>query len=406
MSAVSLNRSLGVVLLIMFGLGNILGAGIYVLVGKVAGAAGYFAPLSFLIAAVVAAFSALAYSELAARYPDAGGEVVYLDHAFGIRALSLGTGLVIAAAGMTSAAAIARGFAGYVQVFWNAPAALIVVLTLAALGAVAVWGVRESLSIAAAFTVIEAVGLLLVIVPAAMEPDRWLEVAATWSTDLDAAAVGGIVMGAFLAFYAFLGFEDMVNLAEEAENPQRDMPVAIVTALVVSTAFYALTVWAALAYMTPAGLDASRAPLADLFHSITGSGPALLTLVAMFAVINGALVQIVMVSRLLYGMGKRSRWLAPLSHVDRRTRTPARATVVVAAVVLALAVWFPVRALAEYTSGLVLVVFVLVNGSLIAVKRARPVERGVRVVPGWIPWAGIATTISLLAYVWWNEVFA
>lgn len=389
----------------MFGLGNILGAGIYVLVGKVAGEAGYFAPLSFLVAAVVAAFSALAYAELSSRFPDAGGEVVYLDHAFGMRALSLGVGLIIAAAGMTSAAAISRGFTGYLQVFWGAPMAVILVLTLFALAAVAIWGVRESLSIAAVFTVIEAVGLLMVIVPALRKPDQWLDVAATWPAELGPAVLGGVVMGAFLAFYAFLGFEDMVNLAEEAENPERDMPAAIVIALLVSTVFYALTVWAALAYMTPAALEASGAPIADLYQSITGSDPVVLTLVAMFAVINGALVQIIMVSRLLYGMGKRSRLLRPLSAVNPRTRTPARATVVVAGIVLALALWLPVRTLAEYTSGLVLLVFILVNSSLIAVKRARPVEPGVRMVPEWVPWAGIATTISLLAYVWWNELF-
>lgn len=405
MSTVSLQRNLGVVLLVMFGLGNILGAGIYVLVGKVAGEAGYFAPLSFLVAAVVAAFSALAYSELASRFPDAGGEVVYLDHAYGIRALSLGVGLIIAMAGMTSAAAIVRGFAGYAQVFWSAPAAVIVVLTLVTLAAVAIWGVKESLSIAAIFTVIEAAGLLVVIVPAGLEPGRWLEVASTWPADFGPAALAGIVMGAFLAFYAFLGFEDMVNLAEEAVNPQRDMPTAIVIALVVSTVFYALTVWAALAYMTPAELDASRAPLADLYENITGSDPVLLTVVAMFAVINGALVQIIMVSRLLYGMGKRSRLLRPFSLVNRRTRTPVRATVVVAGIVLVLAVWLPVRTLAEYTSGLVLLVFILVNSSLIAVKRVRPVEHGVRVVPAWVPWMGIVTTISLLAFVWWNAVY-
>jgi len=402
---VTLKRSLGPALLAMFGLGNILGAGVYVLIGKVAGEAGYFAPLSFLLAAVVAAFSALAYAELAARYPDAGGEVVYLDRAFGVRALSLAIGAVIAAAGMTSAAAITRGFAGYVQVFLDAPPSFIVAATLLALAAVAVWGVRESLFIAAVFTVVEAAGLLVVIAPAALEPGRWLDVAAAWPGRLDSAAVGGIVMGAFLAFYAFLGFEDMVNLAEEAENPQRSMPVAIIAALVVATLFYALTVWAALAFLTPVELDASGAPLADVYQAATGRSPVMLTIVAMFAVINGALVQMIMVSRLLYGMGRRWRSLGVFSVVSERTRTPVAATLFVAAVVLVLAAGFPVRDLAEYTSGLVLVVFVLVNASLIKVKRTRPLEPGIRAVPGWVPVSGIVTTISLLGYVCWNELF-
>jgi amino acid transporter len=291
-----------------------------------------------------------------------------------------------------------------VQVFWNASPELIVAITLSGLAAVAIWGVKESLSIAAVFTLVEAAGLLAVIIPAAAEPGRWLEVAATWPSDLAPAAVGGILMGAFLAFYAFLGFEDMVNLAEEAENPQRDMPAAVIIALVISTAFYALTVWAALAYMTPRELDASGAPIADLYRRLTGGDPALLTLVAMFAVINGALVQIIMVSRLLYGMGRYSRLLQPFSVVSPGTRTPVRATVVVAVIVLALALWLPVRTLAEYTSALVLLVFVMVNSSLIAVKRSQPLQAGVRPVPGWVPWLGLVTTISLLGYVWWNEL--
>ncbi|HSH42277.1 MAG TPA: amino acid permease [Arenicellales bacterium] len=404
MTGAGLRRNLGVGLLVMFGLGNILGAGIYVLVGKVAGEAGYLAPLSFLVAAIVAAFSALSYAELASRFPEAGGEVVYLERAFGLRSLALGVGLVIAVAGMTSAAAIARGFAGYVQVFWNASPELIVALTLIGLAAIAIWGVKESLSIAALFTLVEAGGLLAVIVPAAAEPGRWLQVAAAWSPEPAPAVSGAVLTGAFLAFYAFLGFEDMVNLAEEAENPQRDMPRAVIIALVISTAFYALTVWAALAYMTPAELDASGAPIADLYQRVTGGDPALLTVVAMFAVINGALVQIIMVSRLLFGMARYSRLLQPFAVVARGTRTPVRATVLVALVVLALALWLPVRTLAEYTSALVLLVFVMVNSSLIAVKRARPLQAGVRPVPAWVPWAGLATTISLLGYVWWNEL--
>jgi len=401
--AAGLKRSLGPVLLVMFGLGNILGAGIYVLIGKVAGEAGYLAPVAFVVAAVVAAFSALSYAELAARFPDAGGEVVYLDRAFGIRTLSLLVGLVIALAGIASAAAIARGFAGYAQVFWAAPAGVIVTLALAALGALAVWGVRESLFIAAVLTAFEAAGLLMVIVPAADAPGLWLDAAAAGSTALEGSAAAGVLMGAFLAFYAFLGFEDMVNLAEEASNPQRDMPRAIVLALLISTVFYAFTVWAALAYMTPADLNASDAPLADVYERITGNSPLVLTFIAMFAVINGALVQVIMVSRLLYGMGKRSRILRPLAAVHPRTRTPVRSTVLVTLIVAALAVSLPVRTLAEYTSGLVLVVFVLVNCSLIAVKRAAPAAAGVRVVPRWVPFLGAASSISLLLYVWWNK---
>jgi len=399
LAAVGLKRNLGVVLLTLFGLGNILGAGIYVLVGKVVGEAGYFAPLSFLVAAVVAAFSAFSYSELAARFPDAGGEVVYVQEALRIPLLSMGVGILIAAAGMLSAATIARGFAGYVQVFWEAPAPMILVIALVSLAGAAIWGVKESLTIAAVLTLVEAAGLLAVILPAASEPERWLAVTGHWSGGLDTTVMAGVLLGAFLAFYAFIGFEDMVNLAEEALNPGRDMPKAIAIALVVSTLFYALTVWAALAYMVPPELDASTAPLSDVYERVTGNSPVMMTVVAMFAVINGALVQIIMVSRLLYGMGRRFRPFRLFASVSPTTRTPLPATVSVAAVVLVLSVWLPVRTLAEYTSGLILVVFILVNASLIVVKRRRGGYDEGRIVPLWVPVAGVVTTASLLTYV-------
>ncbi len=404
MQPVSLQRNLGLPLLVLFGLGNILGAGIYVLVGKVAGEAGYFAPLGFLVAAIVAAFSALAYAELSARFPDAGGEVVYLDKAFGIQVLSLGVGSVIVMAGLLSAAAIARGFAGYVQVFWDVPTDLVVVLALLVLGAVAAWGVRQSLLIAAVLTVAEIAGLLLVVVPASAEPAAWLAVTDHWTSGLDAAVLGGVLSGAFLAFYAFIGFEDMVNLAEEARNPQRDMPRAIVLALVVSTTMYAWVVWMALAYMTPDELANSNAPLADVYQRVTGGDPRLLTLIAVFAVINGALVQIIMVSRLLYGMGRRSRWFRVFRSVNATTRTPVRATLLATAVVAILATSLPIQTLAEYTSGLVLVVFLLVNASLIRIRQSRQERQQVLRVPTWIPVAGIVLTASLLAYTIWTTL--
>ena len=138
----SLKRTLGPWLLLFFGLGNILGAGIYVLIGKVAGEAGYLAPVSFALAAVVAGLSAMSYAELSVRYPEAGGEVVYMQRAFGWSVFSIIIGVLIASAGILSSATILKGFAGYFQVLWPMPTSLIIVSAVSIIACVAVWGVK------------------------------------------------------------------------------------------------------------------------------------------------------------------------------------------------------------------------------------------------------------------------
>lgn len=297
-----LQRRVGFWLLTFYGLGNILGAGIYVLIGKVAGEAGFLAPVSFLLAAAVAAFTALTYSELSARFPVAAGEAVYLEKAFSLPALSFITGLLITFAGLFSAATIALGFAGYAQVYASLSTPALVILLMLGLGGLAIWGISQSVIAASLLTLVEIVGLLsvLFLLPG-HEPEMLAALDALQSSDW---TVGGLVAGAFLAFYAYVGFEDMVNIAEEVREPEKNMPRAIIAALVISTLLYAAVVFAAVSLVVPAQLAASDAPLAEVFRQGDIS-PAFITLVGMFAVINGALIQIIMASRILYGMSSR-----------------------------------------------------------------------------------------------------
>ncbi len=158
-----LKRSVGVTMLTLYGLGNILGAGIYVLVGKVAGVAGSATVLAFVMAAVGVAFTVFSYAELAARYPLSAGEALYVQRAFGFRHLSTAVGLLVLFSGICSSAAIAQGFAGYFQLFVAMDRTLLITLLLLTLGMVAVWGIGESLTVVALFTLLEAAGLLLVV---------------------------------------------------------------------------------------------------------------------------------------------------------------------------------------------------------------------------------------------------
>lgn len=391
-----LKRSLGLWLLVFYGLGNILGAGIYVLIGKVAGEAGYFAPIAFMVAALVAAFTAFTYAELSSRFPVSAGEAVYLQEGFGLAWLSTVVGLLIAFAGMLSAATIVRGFSGYIQVFSDLPTDLIVLGILLVLGLVAIWGISESVQVAAFLTVLEIFGLLLIIAVGSKQLVILPEVISTLPPLSESFVWSGIFMGAFLAFYAFIGFEDMVNVAEEVKEPEKNMPRAILIALVVSTLLYALVSLVAIANLTPAELKASAAPLADIYTSATGNKPIVITFVSIFAVINGALIQIIMAARIFYGMSRQGWIPAFFSRVSTRSQTPVIATAFVVLVIALLAVWFPLQKLAEATSTLILVIFLMVNIALLRIRRQQVAPENVRTYPVWVPVCGALGSFLLL----------
>jgi amino acid transporter len=393
-----LKRSLSLWLLLFYGLGNILGAGIYVLVGKVAGSAGLFAPAAFFVASLVAAFTALSYAELAARYPLSAGEAVYVQKGLGLPALSVMVGLLIVLMGAVSAATIARGFVGYLDVLIELPDAVAIALLVAVLAATATWGIVESVSIAALVTLIELLGLGLVLAVAGHNlvsvPERLPELI----PPMDPVIWQGILFGAFLAFYAFIGFEDMVNVAEEVRNPERNLPLAILLALGITTLLYAAISLTAVLTVAPEQLSASDAPLATIYEHATGRKPVVLSIISIFAVVNGALIQIIMGSRILYGMSRQG-WLPPLfGRVWSKTRTPLAATITTASVVLVLALWLPLVTLAKSTSFLVLIVFSLVNLSLLRIKWRDPHPEGLRVIPQWIPAGGIIASLGLLLF--------
>jgi len=391
-----LKRVLSLPLVTFYGLGNILGAGIYVLIGKVVAHAGAFAPISFLIASLLACLTALSYAELAARYPLSAGEAVYVQEGIGIDVLSALVGLLIVLAGVVSAATILRGFVGYLQVFIPVPGVVVIPLLALVLGGLAAWGIAESVMVAAFITVVEIAGLLLVIWVAApimvtIDPALF-----DFTPLLEGDVWYGIFIGGFLAFYAFIGFEDMVNVAEEVRQPGRNLPRAILLALIVSTLLYFLVAVVAIASVPPADLADSDAPLAFLYREITGRNPVVISLISMFAVINGALIQIIMASRVCYGMS-RKRWLPSLfGRVHAVTRTPVVATVSVALLVLVMALWLPVETLAKATSYFLLMVFTLVNLSLWRLKRSSIHPEGVIRIPLWVPVAGFYASLTFV----------
>jgi amino acid transporter len=368
-----------------------------VLVGEVAGLSGLQAPLAFLAAALMATPTALSFGELAARFPFSAGEAVFVERGLRLAGLPLVVGLMVAFAGMVSAAAISQGFAGYFRVFVDLPPAGLTAALIVLLGVLAVWGIVESVSLAAVLTVAEVGALVMVIAGGADDVLASPEAVAEMLR-LPAAALPGILAGGVLAFYAFIGFEDMVNVAEEVREVERNLPRAIIITLLVTTLLYVLVAAVAVTVVAPAELAQSEAPLALVFGRATGWSATPISLVAVFAVVNGALVQIIMASRIFYGLSRLGHLPSVLGRVWRRTRTPVAATAVAAGITMIFALSLPIVRLAEMTSFITLSVFALVNAALIALKRRREAPpQGFR-VPAAVPFTGLCVSVAFAVY--------
>jgi amino acid transporter len=389
-----LKRTLGLPLVTLYGLGNILGAGIYVLVGKVAGYAGSSTTLAFIIAMVTAAVTALSYMELAGRFPVSASVSVYLHRAFGKRWLSTTIGLAMVGGGVASAAALAQGFAGYLSSFVSVPTLVGSVGLLAVLGAIAIKGIGESATMAALLTGLEVLGLVLVIW-FGRKAFAHIDVGGVIAID-PAVGIGGLFAGAFLAFYAFIGFEDMVNVSEEVRNPSRTMPLAILLALMISTVLYLLVVLVSTTLVSPAELADSAAPLTLVFERSGASHGVLLSLIGMIAAMNGVIVQIIMGSRILYGLATEGWIHRVFGKVHGSFQTPVTATLVVLATMIAATAVLPLVSLARLTSLLVLIIFTLVNAALIVIKRRHRDHGGYIDVPAVIPYLGVALCLGTL----------
>jgi APA family basic amino acid/polyamine antiporter len=402
---VTLKRSLILPQLVLYGLGTTIGAGIYALIGELAGISGYLAPVSFLVASLIAGLTALSFAELSSRYPRCAGAALYVKEGFSVDRLSILVGLLVIAAGLISASALVNGFVGYLHEFIELDRLVIIFLVVLSLGIVAAWGINESVTIAAAITVIEIGGLLLIIVVSI----NGLEIdSARWGALLpsfDTTSIGSIYAGSLLAFYAFIGFEDMVDVTEETVNAKRNLPIAIILTLGITTLLYMTIMITSVMTISPEVLATSEAPLALIYEYHTGKQAVIISIIGMFAIINGALIQMIMASRVFYGLSSRGQLPAVLQFVHPKTRTPLVATVLATVIVLILASLGRLATLAEATSVIMLIVFSMVNLALWRIKRRDPHPVDTIVFPFWIPIAGFFVSCgfvlsSLLHYIY------
>lgn len=379
-----LKRSLGLFSLVLYGLGTIIGAGIYVLIGEVAGKAGMAAPFSFLAAGALAGLTGLSYAELVARHPEAAGETAYVAEAFGLGWLSRLTGLSLIAVVLIAAASIAKGSAGYLQEYVPIPQWLgggIVVVLFTGVAAV---GVTESVRVAVAMTVIEIAGLLFVVAYAGSSLGD-LPARAGELVPADFASGTGVLAGTFIAFFAFIGFDTLANMAEETSDVGRTLPRAILLAVAISTLLYGIVALVSVMTLPPAELAGEKAPLVAVLSRAGFESSRAFAGIALLATANGVMIEIILVARLAYGMARRGlapRWFAS---VHPRTRTPLRATLIAGGAVLALVVAIPFGVLVQATSTVILAIFALVNASLWRLQMQRPrTDLEIR-APRWVP---------------------
>jgi APA family basic amino acid/polyamine antiporter len=360
----TLKRNITFPLLLFYGLGTILGAGIYVLTGVVASHAGQFTPLAFFLAALVAAPTAFSYAALSSRYPKSAGEAIYVKEAFKSLGLGTVTGLLVIIVGIVSAATIANGFVGYFSLFSDLPAAAVIFLLVIILAATAIYGIVQSVAIASVIAVVEIIGLMIVVHGGWMQPS-YIEVELV--PPVNGIVWSGVFAGAFLAFYAFIGFEDIVNLAEETKRPELNVPLAIIGSLLIASVLYFLVAYVAVTTVPIAELSSHPAPMALVVERHGIYDPELIAIISMLAVINGALVQIRMASRVLYGILNINLEDHFLADINPTTRTPINATLLVSAAVLILAIGLDLESLATLTSAVTLIIFMAINLSLLVI---------------------------------------
>lgn len=367
---VHLKRSIGLAGLVLYGLGVTIGAGIYVLVGETIARAGPHAPAAFLLSAIVMGFTAASFAELSGRVPQAAGEAVYVEKSFGLPWLTIVVGLAVLVEAMIAAAAIALGSAGYLAELINLPKEVLVASIVLGMAAIASWGIRESVAIAGAMTLVEVAGLLVIIYfGLANERDSLSALpAALMPPPTDWPALSGVLAASMITFFAFIGFDDVVNLVEEAKNPKIIMPWAIGITLSIVTVLYVLVSFVAAQNVSIQDLTGTSAPISLLFERLTGLPPLVITLIAIIATMNGVVIMLIMAARVAYGMAKEGRLPVWIGAVSPRTKTPLRATLLVAAAVLVLAIFTPLDTLAETSSEVLLSVFVMINLALVWFK--------------------------------------
>jgi amino acid transporter len=392
MPKAELARKVTLPLLTFYGLGTILGAGIYVLIGEVTLRAGTLAPLAFGLSAVIASITAYSFARLSSMFPRSAGEAAYTLEAFHSKKLSAIVGISVVLIGTVSAATMIRGFTGYLISIASLPEIGVVIGAIVFITMLSIWGIKQSVLIAAIITLIEIGGLIFVMV-VAFEPEQL----ASFSFNYPESKLGSIPIvffAAFISFYAYIGFEDIVNIAEETIDPSRVLPLAILFSVIISTLLYIMLSIVCTVFVPANIFEQSEAPFAAIveFH---GFNPVIMVAISVVAIINGALVQQIKAARVLYGMASQKLFFSIFGSINPKTQTPVIATLFIGGLMLTLSLLLDLITLAVITSAITLVIFMVVQASLLKVSLNKKSMLSLDIL---IPVAGIVLNTTLLYF--------
>ncbi len=375
---IQLKRCLSLSEIVIYGVGLILGAGIYVLIGSAAGIAGNMLWLSFTLAAVVASFTAMSYAELAAIYPEAGAEYIYAKNAFGWDKVAWVFGFIAIVIGFSTASAVALGFARYLSYFIPMNQIILAIGLLVLMTAINFWGIKESARFNALATTIEVGGLVLLIAVGGYFivkgnialanltefPPPFADSEISWLPIVSASA---------LIFFAYMGFEDIANIAEEAENPAQTLPKAFIYALLISTAIYILVAIVAVSVVPFKELAQAEQPLSLIMSKLIGGySPELIALIALFATANTVLITLIVCARMMYGMAKSNSLPRVLSSVHKSRQTPYIAIMITGFISIVFLFFKKVEVLAAISDVGIFILFFIVNLSNIVLRFRQP----------------------------------
>jgi len=397
-----LKRALGLWEATACGVGIILGAGIYALIGKATGLAGNATWIAFIIAAFVSGLSALSYAELSSVFPKAGAEYVYTKNAFG-KKLAFIVGWMIAISGIIGSATVALGFGGYFEAIAGIPLIIAAIALVVLLSLVIAYGVKEAALFAIIGTLIEGAGLLVIIL---------IGIPYFGSVDyFEIPSVGGIMAAAALVFFAYIGFEEMVRMAEEVKKPEKNMPKALIIAIVLTTIIYIFVAIAAVSVVDFNALAESNSPLADVVSAAWSSDAFLIfSIIALFATANTVLLIMLASSRIVYGMADSGALPKAVAYVNPSRRTPFWAIAIVGILTLSFFLLGDIEVIANLTNFTVFATFVVINAALIKLRYDKPEMKRAFKVPMSIgkmpvlPVIAIATTLFMMTNVGWDAV--
>ncbi|MDW5562230.1 MAG: amino acid permease [Methanomassiliicoccus sp.] len=366
-----LRREVGLFGAVAYGVGTILGAGVYALIGVAAGAAGNAVWLSFAIAAGIALFSGLSYAKLASILPASGAEYVYVEQAFGSRFWAFIVGWLVLISSIISGAAVALGFGGYLFSLLGVPVAVGATALILVMATINYIGIKESLTVNVILTLTELLGVVVVIV---------LGAGYLGTVDYTEAPNGltGVIGAVGLIFFAFIGFEGLVKIGDEAKDPQRTIPRALLLSLLITAVLYVLIALSVVSILPYQDLAASSSPLSDVALAASGQGASLLLSgIALLSTANTVLIILIASSRIAYGMSVRSALPRFLSDVHPGRGTPLAAIVLTTGASLLFCFLGGIELTANVANFTIFLVFLAVNMAVIQFSRkGLPMGRG------------------------------